>query len=235
VKFKAVLVMLAAAALSLGAAGSAAAQPRGPVRPPQVNGAQLQAALLPISAFGSGFNFDSSLNTGSKLATTHPKYQVHSLSCDDWEIKIYSGLLGDTAGADTAFSNPSPRSTYPDSIVGGWEDVLQFANTATAVSIYDQARAKFSACHSFSYVVSGQADLVETLSVANTTIGGNRAFLVTERVTAAHYYPEYHLYLYVLAGTNVYSLVEINGNSDEPSSTLMADLIHRVQALYPHK
>src|SRR5262249_38732192 len=150
--FKTVTVMAAATVLSLGVASSAAAQSLGaasgakPAPPPQVTGSQLQAVLLPPPPLGAGFTFVSSLDTGHKLATTHAKYHVSGLSCVAWETKVYSGFLGDTAGADTEFSNPNPRPSYPETLIGGYEDVLQFATTASATSMYNQARAKYAAC-----------------------------------------------------------------------------------------
>jgi hypothetical protein len=78
---------------------------------------------------------------------------------------------------------------------------------------------------------------VDTLSVTKTTISGDRAFLVTQGVTTSSHrrHPAlYLLSLYVVAGTNVYSLSDISETNAEPSATLMGDLIHRVHALYPH-
>ena len=40
--------------------------------------------------------------------------------------------------------------------------------------------------------------------------------------------------LYAVAGTDVYSMWQQNGTNDEPSPTLMGNLIKKIQGLYPH-
>jgi hypothetical protein len=242
-RFKIVVVMLAVAVLSFAAVGPAAAQPLGPAnghiptRPPQVSGAQLQMALLPPSAFGSGFTFWASLNTGSKLQTTQAKDYLPGMSCNAFESKLYVAFFGDTAGAVEKYTNPAPRATYPNTIIDGDEDVLQFATAAAATSFYTRAEAKYAACRSFTESIPGE-DIyqVSTLSVAQTNVGGDRAFLVTEALAVSGYrvVPLYDNFLYVVGGTNVYSFGTFSGTNDEPSPALMANLIHRVQALYPH-
>jgi hypothetical protein len=241
VKLKVVAVMIAATAMSLASASSAAAQPHAfaseqkTARPPQVSGSQLEAALLPPSAFGPNFAFSSSLDSGSKLQSTRATKYVPSLTCNIFETTAYVGFLGDTAGAYMGYTNPGWRATFPDSIIGGWEDVLQFASTGEAATLYGQARAKFAACGSFSYTGSGYTFTGDTLSVSNTTVDGDRAFVVIEYLTVPGYFAEYHTFLYVVAGTNVYSTVDVLGTNDEPSPALMSNLIHGIQALYSHK
>jgi hypothetical protein len=63
-KLKAIAVTAAAAALSLGMAGSALASPLSTKSKPapQVTGTRLQSALLPASAFGDGFTVTGHLN-----------------------------------------------------------------------------------------------------------------------------------------------------------------------------
>jgi hypothetical protein len=121
---------------------------------------------------------------------------------------------------------------------GGEEYVLQFAAAATATRFYNQAWAKYRACLSFTESLMVGKATVDTLSVTKSTVSGDRAFLVTQGVTLAghsnHRRALYLLYLYVVAGTNVYSLSDNSETNAEPSVTLMGDLIHRVQALYPH-
>lgn len=242
-KFKVVIVVLAVAVLSFTAVGSAAAQPlrfangHKSTQPPQVSGAQLQMALLPPSAFGSGFTFWASLNTGSKLQTTHAKLYLPGMSCNAFESKLYAAFFGDTAGAVEKYTNPAPRATYPDTIIDGDEDVLQFASAAAATTFYTRAEAKYAACRSFvESIPGGDTYDVSTLSVAKTSVSGDQAFQVTEALAVSGYRvtPLYDNFLYVVSGTNVYSLGTFSGSNDEPSPALMANLIHRVQALYPH-
>jgi hypothetical protein len=234
-KFKLVTVVAAIAALSFAAAVPAEAQPLGHAKPPQVTGTRLFAVLPPASAFGAGFTRSAWGNTGSQLATTHIKDHIPNLGCNYFESHVFWGFLGDTAGAEIDYSNPNWRSTFPSSTISGYEDVLQFATTAAATTLYNQERAKYVACRSFTEPgPPGITAQVGTLSVRNTTVGGDRAFLVTELASILPYDPEYLVFLYVYSGTNVYSLQEINGTNDEPSVTLMRTIIHRVQALYPH-
>jgi hypothetical protein len=239
-RFKIVIVMLAVAVLSFAMVGSAAAKPLGvaskhkPAPPPQVTGSQLEAVLLPPSAFGSNLVFAVSLDTGRRLQSTRATKHVPSLSCAVFENTIYVAFLGDTAGADLGYSNPAPRPAYPNGIVYGYEDVVQFATATAASTLYNQDRAKYAACQSFTYTVSGKAWHGSTLSVSNTTVNGDRAFVVNESITVQGLLPLYYNFLYVVASTNVYSIIQLTGAQDEPSPTLMGDLIGRVQALYRH-
>jgi len=77
---------------------------------------------------------------------------------------------------------------------------------------------------------------ISTVSVANTKVSGYRAFVVTESASLSGFFirPLYFNVLYVVAGTNVYSLWDYSGTNDEPFPALMRTLIHRIQALYPH-
>jgi len=243
-RFKIGAVVAAVAVLSFTAMGSAAAQPLGPAkqhksaRPPQITGVQLQQAMLPPSAFGAGFTFSEALNSGAKLQSSRAKNHVPSMSCGAFEGRVYISAFGDTAGADERYSNPAAASAYPNTIFLGDEYVLQFATAATAATFYSQARAKYAACQSLTEPFFGNFTAsVDTLSVAKTTVGGNQAFLVTQHVSVPGFFqkPLYLLYLYVVAGTNVYGLSDVSGTNDEPSPALMKDLIHRVQALYPHR
>lgn len=243
VKFKIVSVVLVTVTvifvtvtLLCGAASPAAAQPlRHPGKHvPQVSGARLQAALLQPSAFGTGFQFSASLNTGSRLQSAHATKHVPSLSCDNFETEVYVGFLGDTAGAELEYTNPNARAGYPDAVIGGYEDVVQFATTVSATTLFHQDRTKYSACQSFTYLSSNVTWQGAAVSVSGTKIDGYPAFVVVDTITATGYLPVYISYLYVVADTNVYSLCAFSGHGQEPFPALMTELIQRVQALYPH-
>jgi len=237
-KFRLVTVVAVAAALSFAAASSAAARPLGhkPAPPPQITGSKLQTAMLAPAAFGAGYTFLKSLDSGRKLQSTKAKDHVPSMSCGTFEGGVFISDFGDTAGAVVRYSNPNWRSAYPDTILLGDEIVLQFAATAPATTFYNQARAKYAACPSFSTSSGFGPAAVTNISVAKTSVAGHQAFLVTQRVTFSDFLqtPFYLLYLYVVSGTNVYELSDASGTNDEPSVALMTRLIHRVQALYPH-
>jgi len=179
--------------------------------------------------------FAQALNSGPKLTTTRAKVHVSSMSCGAFELGGDISVFGDTAGVLVEYQVRA-------SILYSDERVLQFAADATAATFYGQALAKFAACGSYS---SGSpfGSLTTDIrpSVTKTTVSGDKAFLVLEHVLFCQgippYYacPSYISFLYVVAGTNVYSLWEYNVINDLPSVSLMRDLISRVQALYRHR
>jgi hypothetical protein len=240
-KVRLVAVVAAVTALSFTAVSSAAAQPLGfasqhkSTSSPQVDGVQLQAAMLPPSAFGADFTFLEALNSGAKLQSTRAKDHVPGMTCSAFEGRVYISAFGDTAGADVRYSNPDPKPTYPDTIFLGDEYALQFATAATAATFFSQIQAKYATCVFLTAPFGNYTATIDTLSVTKTTISGDRAFLVTQHIEVPGYFqkPLYLLYLYVVAGTNVYDISDASGVNDEPSPGLMTDLIHRIQALYP--
>jgi hypothetical protein len=235
-KFRLVTVAAATAALSFAVAGSAVAQPLGhkPAPPPQVTGTQLWNALVPISAFGSDFVQGRAKRSGSTLLPGRATLHIPSQSCVAFQNTVNIEAYGDTAGVAVQYSNPDWRSSYPDTTIIGQEYVLQFATTALATTFYNQSLAKYAACTTVTMPIGSITATVNTLSVTKTTVSGDRAFVVTQLVNAGRLIqkPLYQLFLYVVAGTTVYSLGDIRGNNDEPSVALMTELIHRVQALY---
>ena len=134
-KFKAITVMAAATALSLGMAGPALASPlSSKSKPaPQVTGPRLQSALLPASAFGDGFTVADHKNTGNKLVSTKAHIKPSSLSCRNFAMFIYIGGFGNTAGAVDGVNNPNPNfADYPNIVLAGDQAVLQFKTTRAA-------------------------------------------------------------------------------------------------------
>jgi len=241
VKFKAIAVIVGATALSLGMAGSALASPLShKARPaPQVTGARLQSALLPASAFGDGFTVTDRLNTGNALWPPHAHLKPSSLSCTHFETYIFVGGFGDTAGATDGFDNPNPAfADYPNVALAGDQAVLQFKTTQAAASFYNQAYARNKQCSDFTE--SDPADNLQleltSQSLASTTIARNKAFQLTQLVVLSSM-PAVSFYqntAVVLAGTNVYTIDDLNGTNDPVSASLLGKLIGRVQALYKH-
>jgi len=237
----------AVAALCFGAVGSAAAQPLGhpghgrPASPPQINGPRLAKGLLPPSAFGSSYTFLESLNSGSKLQTTRASRPVPRQSCAAYENDEYVSFLGQTAGATDQYMNEAWRGSWPDTLYGLSQDVVQFATDQAASTYFGQAYAKYAACLSFTVPNPGDVTpgggtyLVSGVSISRTTVSGHHAFTATELWAPSEASGRFfHVdVLFVVAGTNVYNLWEVSGTNDVPSSALMTDLIHRVQALYP--
>jgi len=253
-KFKPIAAIVAAAglslvtALSLTTAGSAAAAPLAqpkqhkPAPPPQVTGNRLQSALLPGSAFGDGFTASDLHSTGRRLLSTRAFLNVPRMSCSNFEAFFYYAGFGNTAGTIGFETNPNPFPAYPNTVLYGAQNVLQFASTKTATSFFGQERAKYSACQSFSEPNPGDTNPgggrleVTTMSVAKTTISRDQAFVVTQLVDLSEIpgLTFYNNTLVVLAGTNVYEFWNLSGTNDEPSPALMAKLISRTQALYLH-
>jgi len=244
-KFKTVMVTAAVAALSFAAAGSAAAQTRGhpvqrmPASPPQVSGSRLLTALLSPSAFGGGFTFGASLNSGGKLQSTHAQKHVSGMSCSAFEGSEWVTGFGNTAGAAEEYKNPNWNARAL-AIGYGFEDVLQFASTASAATYFSQADARYASCREFTELNPGDTRpgggtyQVNVLGVSKTTVRGDRGFAVTQQIAESES-PGVTVYinvLYVIAGANVYSLWDVSSTNDEPSPTAMGNLIHRIQGLY---
>ena len=240
-KFKAIVVIAAATALSLGLAGSAVASPLGhKAKPaPQVTGVRLQSALLPASAFRDGFTVTQRLNTGKKLWPARAWIKPSSLSCVNFETYFYVGGFGNTAGAAGSVNNPNPAfADYPSLILGGDQAVLQFKTAQAAASFYDKAYARYKQCSYFTE--SDAADNIQLeltiQSLSRTTIGKHQAFQVIQYVdlSAVPALSFYANTAVVLAGTNVYTVDDVNGTNDPISASLLGHLINRVQALYKH-
>jgi hypothetical protein len=241
VNFKAIAVIVGATALSLGMAGSALASPlsHNSKPAPQVTGIRLQSALLPASAFGDGFTVVDRLNTGNAFWSSHARIKPSGLSCRNFETYIYVGGFGDTAGATDGFENPNPAfADYPSIVLAGDQAVLQFKTAQAAASFYSQAYARYKQCSDFT-----ESDPVDHLqleltsqSLSSTTIGQDKAFQLIQYVNISSL-PVVNFYqntAVVLAGTDVYTIDDINGTNDPVSASLLGKLISRVQALYKH-
>jgi hypothetical protein len=239
-KFKAIAVMAAATTLSLGLAGSALAAPHSIAKPaPQVTGSRLQSALLPASAFGDGFTTSNRHNSGSTLRSTQAVIRPSNLSCANFETYAYLSGFGNTAGALDSVTNPSPSfSDFPSVILGGDQYVLQFSSTGAAQSFYNRAYARYKQCSAFNEPDPADQTHVEltTQSLSSTTIGTHSAFQLIQHADFAAFssFDFYEVTAVVLAGTNVYTVDDVDGTNDPISASLLGNLISRVQALYKH-
>jgi hypothetical protein len=238
-KFKAIAVTAAAAALSLGMAGSALASPAGAKAKPaaQVTGTKLQSALLPAPAFGSGFTVFNHLNTGRKLLPARAVIKPSSLSCQTFATFIFIGGYGNTAGAVEGVQNPNPNfADFPNIVLAGDQAVLQFKTAQAATSFYNQAYAKFKKCGAFTETQDGLTLELTTASLSTTTIHKNKAFQLIQRADIAELpvASDYQSTAFVLSGTNVYSIDDVSGTDDPISAPLLSKFISRVQALYKH-
>jgi hypothetical protein len=249
-KFK---IVAATAALSMAAAGavalagSAVAQPSAhdlavSSKSPQISGARLQTGLLPASAFGVGFTLGTTLNTGSGVRSNPTAPNVSAMSCSTFEGKIYISGFGNTAGALGKYVNPNAARQRPEAIIQGFQDVLQFATASAATTFFTAARAKYTACQSFSEPnptdtnPGGGTFQISALGVSRTTVSGDAAFSATQQIALSETpgATEFVDVLYAVAGPDVYSMWQQSGTNDEPSPTVMGSLIKKIQGLYPH-
>jgi hypothetical protein len=237
-KFKAIAVMTAAAALSLSMAGSALASPASTkAKPaPQVTGTKLQSALLPTSAFGSGFTVTDHGNTGSKLVSAKAVLKLSSISCTAFGLFVFFKGFGNTAGAAEGVNNSNPDFEDPSSVAGGDQAVLQFKTTAAAASFYNQAYAKEKKCNAFNEDFGGLTLELTTESLSTTTINKNKAFQLIQHADIAELpiASEFQSTAFVLSGTDVYTIDDVSGTNDPISASLLSKFISRVQALYKH-
>ena len=249
-KFK---IVAATAALGLAAAGAVAVAGSAVAQPsahdsqlksavPQISGSRLQTGLLPASAFGTGFTLGTTLNTGTGLLTTPATLNATTTGCSTFEGKIYVSGFGNSAGALDKYVNPNAAMQRPEAIIQGFQDVIQFATASAATTFFTAARAKYTACQSFSEPnptdtnPGGGTFQISTLGVSKTTADGDAAFSVTQQIALSESpgATEFIDVLYAVAGTDVYSMWQQSGTNDEPSPTLMGSLIKKIQGLYPH-
>jgi hypothetical protein len=243
VKFKAIATVVAATALMVTMADSALASPLSHTSKPapQVTGVRLQSALLPASAFGDGFTVVQRLNTGKKLWSTRAVIKPSKLSCVKFETYIYVGGYGNTAGATVGLDNPDPSFLdYPFVAVAGDQAVLQFKTTRAAASFYSQAYARYKQCQFFTEpgpAGSGAQWEYSNQSLFTTTIDKNKAFQLVQAVDLSSMagLTFYENTAVVLAGTNVYTIDDLEGANDPISASLLGNLISHVQALYKHR
>ncbi len=244
------IVVVAAAFLSLASVSPAAASPLRQPRsaPPQITGIRLATALLPAAAFGDTYTFALSENTGRQLRPAHPATPVPRVNCARFEFHSTSAGFGvsgfgNTAGAavehdNTDFTIPNKFSVY--------QRVLQFASVGAATAFFAQSYTKYAVCAPYSvpdptldHFFSGNTVSVELDSRAMTSVGGNRAFAVAEKLTTflpgGYQIVAYLTALYATARTNVYELWELGRTDDLPAVTLLSTLIRHVQALYPRQ
>jgi len=241
VKLKAIAVIATTAALSLGMAASAAASPlSAKAKPaPQVTGTRLQSALLPASAFGSGFTVTDRLNTGKKELSTRTRFKPSNLSCQKFEEYIYAGGFGNTAGALDAINNPNPAfADYPSLVLGADQAVMQFKTAQAATTFYNEAYTRYKQCSDFTESFPGDSTQLELTneSLSKTTIGKNKAFQLTQYadITALPEFSFYSNTAVVLSGTNVYTVDDVDGTNDPIPASLLGNFVKRVGALYKH-
>jgi hypothetical protein len=225
-----------AAALSLSLAGAAAAAPAAHTGHgiAQVTGSALEAALLPPTAFGTGYANEGASDTGGSLRPPSPARSVRRAECTDIEGAGSLAGYGDTAEANlTVITSPGG----PASLVLIYQDAVQFRTSRAARSFFSQVLALYRRCGSFASV-AGFTPLVLVLppgGIITTSIHRWPAFRVSQEVETGE--PDsppfgYSTTVFAVAGTDVFETALIAGRDIPLPRWIPVRLINRVQALY---
>jgi hypothetical protein len=231
------------AGLSLAAAGTASAAPIGhPKHHPkpkphpvtQVSGKQLATALAAGSAFGSGYTSSGAINTGGKVLPPVGANHMSSLPCDD--LGAFETGFGQTAEASDVIAQPQNSQTIGNLLIG-LQDISQFANGQTAWSYIQEEQSKYNSCTSYGESLPQSGSMTISLdNVSGTKINGYYAFTASQEAdfqdsqgnTATLYINT----TVVNAGTNVYTVWEINFTSQPVPASLLSTMISKAKALY---
>jgi hypothetical protein len=228
------LAALAASGLLLAPAAQASS------RPVQVNGNQLKSALLPASAFGSGYQAGPSSGSGGTLFNLPAEDRISRMSCGTFEDLAGLGNFGQTAFASGYINNPNAfGGDYPNTVDNFIQSVDQFASAKAASSYYGQAYAKYAKCKDFTESVPGDpnpgggSSETTVQSFSKTNVGKYQAFQVSQ-INDDSESTGIDIYLNTLvavAGTDVFYITSIAFTNDPISTAVMHELISRVLKL----
>jgi hypothetical protein len=222
-------IAVAASAFLLAPAAAQAA-----THPVQVSGAKLKSALLPASAFGSGFKLLGASSSGKSLWHQTPAKRVATTSCATFEDQ---GLTryGESAVATSDILNNGSASASNLNLLYD-QTVYQFPSAKAAAAFYNQAHGKFATCKSFSETVPGDpgGKLTFTLkSIAKTTVGTHQAFKISQGISGAGVtgFSFNFETLVTVTGTDVFFVVAFTTGSQPVPAKTMLKLVNRVGAL----
>ncbi len=226
-KIIASLAFATSAFLLVPAAAEAAAHPV------QVTGAKLKSALLPASAFGSGFKLEGADGTGKSLWHQKATKHISTMSCVNFEGLGLVGY-GESAAAASIIENNNPSSLASLSNLVYEQTVYQFPSTKAAATFYSQAHAKYASCKSFSDTSNPNDTTSITLkSITKAKVGTYRAFELTQGITepaAASISLKLNT-LVTVKGADVFIFIN-GGTSNHPvPAKTMLKLISRVAGL----
>ena len=230
------IVASIAAAASAFLIAPAAAQAA--THPVQVSGAKLKSALLPASAFGSGFKVVGATSSGKSLMHQKATKHVPTMSCTNFENQGLTGY-GQSAVATSVTINNSAAITTSLSNLNILYDqtVYQFPSTKAAATFYSQAKAKYASCKSFTAFVSSGPDSGKTMitlkSLAKTTVGTHKAFQLVQSLadSAMPDVPVYLSTLVTVEGADVFFIVDFTMSNHQIPTKTMLKLVNRVKAL----
>jgi hypothetical protein len=232
-------------ALSLTMIGTAAAAPLGhPKHHPkpkhqaavtQITGKELAKALLPASDYGSGYTASGETTTGGKLLSSAGAAKISSLPCTD--LGTFEFAFGQTGEAANVIGLPQNASQTSGNLILAVQDISQFANGQTAWSFTQQERSKYNSCTTYGENLPQSGSMTISLeSLSGTKIDGYYAFSVEQEADFQDSQGD-TLTLYinstvVNAGTNVYTIWEMNAASQPVASSMLSSLISKTRALY---
>jgi hypothetical protein len=235
---KVVASIAVAASAFLIAPAAAQAATQAATHPVQVSGAKLKPALLPASAFGSGFKVVGATSSGKSLMHRKATKHVPTMSCTNFENQGLTGY-GESAVATSVTINNSPAITTSLSNLNILYDqtVYQFPSTKAAATFYSQAKAKYAACKSFTAFVSGGPDSDKTTitlkALAKTKVGTYKAFQVVQSLgdSAIPDVPVNLETLVTVEGADVFVIVDFTTSNHQVPAKTMLKLVNRVRAV----
>jgi hypothetical protein len=205
----------------------------------QLDGNQLESALLPATAFGPDYAAGYSLNTGKSLWKFRATENISTTSCGNFEDGLGLGLFGETAAALSYSNNPNPWPAYPNTEFYYYQSVEQFPSAKAAASYFSQARAKYAKCMDFTESAPATSDPSSggfetvTQAVTKTSVGKYESFAVAQSADLSQYPGDPILLntLVTVEGTDVFGMLSVGGTNDAIPASLMQELIGRVQKL----
>ena len=213
-----------------------AAQAASPV---QVNGAKIESALLPASAFGSDWEWDYKLwskGIWHFKATEH----VATMNCARLELSTVLLHVGESGVALSYNDNMDPWPSFPNVQFFYYQAVYQFPGARAAGTFFNQAKAKYAACKDFKVnslpgdpVPGGGVEEIVNQTTTHHKVGSYQAFQVGQLDDLSDQ-PGFTLdpnTTVALAGTNVYIISSFGGTNDPVSDSMMLKLINRVKKL----
>jgi hypothetical protein len=245
VKVQTLTIAAAAAALVLSTAGTAVASPLSKPKPKpkthtvtQVTGSTLKKALLPASEYGIGYTSGGEADSGGHLVSGDPYGSAGNLPCDYLGAVALTGF-GETATAGSTIDSPDSVTA---GLLTGAQGVQQFANSSQAWSFVTAEQAKYGKCTFYSGAFQGsQGSSGGTIAYVLQSakwgkVDGYSSFAADQSAQftddAGDNEVVYIETTVVQAGTNVYTVQELNTVDSGVPSWALDNLIKATQKLY---
>jgi hypothetical protein len=201
----------------------------------QLTGTQLQAALVPESAFPPGYQYFGSTfsNSGDRLGTGPVKYKASSISCAAFAVFSGQAGWGETAFAGTAYARPLGSMISAEHGTEYLESVDQFAGPVGASSYWHGLRQLTARCPGLG---SASPSVPVTQQISPVQLPGAQAFqldiTITGRFSGRKVVMRLQVWI-VVAGQDVFYTDAAGINQPAPADptikALTSELITRVQ------